>query len=173
MNIISKSKAKTHLSLLCLLLSFASCQTVETEHYLIPKGFTGRVEIIFDQKNGAAIKYEKGKARVYEIPKSGILLTQFHYEGGWINHHYYYIDNSGKRTEMAIFDFKNKKDGTMDYPLSNKDSIGIFSDGTTGQATKEGAQFEFFFVTSYRGFDTMETYDHFNKRVSELTGIPL
>jgi len=154
------------------LLSCASCQTVETEHYLIPLGFTGRVTIVFDQKNGSPVRYE-GKARIYDIPESGVLVTRFHYEGGWINHHYYYVDNKNKRTEIAIFNFKNKKDGTMDYPLSNKDSVGIFCDGTTGQATKEGAQFEFFFVSTYNGFDTIESSDHYSKRVNRLTRLSL
>ena len=64
----------------------------EPETYLIPKGFTGRVNVIFNQKNGAAIKYENGR-RIYEIPSNGILLTQIKDEYGIINHQYYYVDS--------------------------------------------------------------------------------
>jgi hypothetical protein len=160
------------LSLFIALLGFASCQTVETEHYLIPQGFTGRVTIVFDQKNGVPTKYE-GRTRIYEIPSSGILLTQFHYDGGWIDHHYFYVDNTGKRIGLSIFKYEYNKDGTTKYAVKDKNEIGIMSDGTTGQATNEGAQFQFFFVSSVNGLDTMESNDHYNKRVNKLTGLSL
>ena len=57
-------------------LSMLSCNNPESETYLIPQGFTGRVNVIFSRKDGAPTKYENNR-RVYEIPANGVLLTQF------------------------------------------------------------------------------------------------
>src|ERR1022692_1020863 len=90
------------LCLCVILFSVASCQTTESEDYLIPNGFSGRVTIIFNQKDGIPVKYGGGK-RIYEIPASGILLTEFNDEYGWVNRHYYYMDSTGKKTSLEIF----------------------------------------------------------------------
>ena len=64
--------------ILCLLtLSANSCtNTGESEIIVAPSGFTGRMLIIFNQKHGAPVEYY-GNARVYQIPRDGILKTQF------------------------------------------------------------------------------------------------
>ena len=46
------------------------------ERYLIPKDFRGVVYVVSDQENGTEKEYE-GIHRVYRIPESGILFTQF------------------------------------------------------------------------------------------------
>ncbi|MEO6047230.1 MAG: hypothetical protein ABIQ57_07130 [Candidatus Kapaibacterium sp.] len=53
-----------------------SCNKSEQDVVVVPKNFKGYVLVIFNQKNGAAPKYEDNK-RVYEIPENGILKTQF------------------------------------------------------------------------------------------------
>jgi len=65
-----------------------SCNNPEPETYLIPREFTGRVDVIFNRKDGSPPKYENGR-RVYEIPSSGVLLTQFKDEYGLVDHRYY------------------------------------------------------------------------------------
>src|ERR1700710_258694 len=80
----------------------------EPEDYLIPENFTGRVTVIFNQKEGMPIKYENGR-RVYEIPANGILLTQFKAEYGIINHHYFYFDSTGKKTGLPIYEYEYNK----------------------------------------------------------------
>jgi len=78
-----------------------ACSNPESEDYLIPQDYKGRVNIIFNQKQGAEIRYENG-SRVYEIPSSGILLTQFKDEYGRTDHHYFYVEKTGKRTKLEI-----------------------------------------------------------------------
>lgn len=47
----------------------------EAEIHLIPEGYVGLVSIVFRAANGDAPAYEND-ARLYRIPKTGILLTQ-------------------------------------------------------------------------------------------------
>jgi hypothetical protein len=51
-------------------------KSVESETFLIPRNYRGRVRIIFNQKCGETIKYED-KRRAYDIPNDGNLFTQF------------------------------------------------------------------------------------------------
>ena len=54
--------------ILAIVINTLSCQNQpEPEDYLIPEGFKGRVNVIFNQQNGVPAKYENGR-RVYEIP---------------------------------------------------------------------------------------------------------
>lgn len=158
--------------ILMQVLVLSSCnQKPKPETYLIPEGFKGRATVIFNQKKGVPSKYENGR-RIYEIPANGILLTQFKEEYGFIDHQYYYVDSSSKRTALEIFKDEKSTDSTI---KADRNKVGIFEDGTTGQYTNnsEAAPFQFFFVTSYNGFDTIETHDHFNKRINKLIGTNL
>jgi hypothetical protein len=47
----------------------------QSEIHLIPNGYVGWVAIAFRAANGEVAMYE-GDARLYRIPKSGVLLTQ-------------------------------------------------------------------------------------------------
>src|SRR6185312_14368855 len=110
---------------------FIACNPSEPETYLIPAGYTGRVNIIFNRINGEPPKYENGR-RVYNIPTSGILLTQFKDEYGITDHKYYHIRNDGTRLPIRIFQTEYNKDGTTKWSINNPDEMGIFLDGTTG-----------------------------------------
>ncbi|QMU65411.1 MAG: hypothetical protein GKR88_14710 [Flavobacteriaceae bacterium] len=61
-----------------VVFGFISCTYRKAEDIirLIPEGYIGPVLVVFDQKNGEPKEYEDGK-RVYRIPKSGVLKTQF------------------------------------------------------------------------------------------------
>jgi hypothetical protein len=48
----------------------------DPEIHLIPEGYTGEVTIVFNAPDGAPFDVEDG-ARLYRIPSSGILFTQF------------------------------------------------------------------------------------------------
>ena len=72
----------------------------EPEVHLLPAGFTGPVVILFDQANGTPPRRE-GRARVYEIPASGILRTQFRENDGWSSPRYYYVDSAGQRSPVV------------------------------------------------------------------------
>lgn len=70
------------------------------ELHLIREGFEGPVLIIFNDPDGEPREYE-GKSRVYEIPPSGVLRTQFPPNDGWSRPVYMYVDEQGNRTRIV------------------------------------------------------------------------
>jgi|GEM_PF-2247722 len=100
--------------LLLLSMTMPACgQTIEPEIYLLPAGFEGPVLIIFNQAEGAAPKYE-GEARVYEIPASGVLWTQFSDQSGWVPKGYpkfYHVSADGSRTKIEYTRWEDTTDG--------------------------------------------------------------
>lgn len=93
---------------LSLLATLLSCRQIgEQEIYLLPKGYTGRVLVILNQKDGAPKKYE-GKSRVYEIPETGILKTQFSNNEGWAELPQFYYDRIDKQNQIPVkVDYKD------------------------------------------------------------------
>ena len=71
----------------------------EAEIVLLPPAFTGPAVILFDQPMGAPARRE-GRARVYEVPASGVLRTQFHENPGWKKTEFYYADAAGHRASI-------------------------------------------------------------------------
>ena len=149
-----------------LLQFMTACrQQPEPETYLIPTGFKGKVNIIFNQFNGAAVKYESGR-RVYEIPNNGILLTQFEDEDGLINHQYYYIDSTGNRQTLKI---------DLEDNISNPSEVGIFRDGTLGvygnSDNPKSLSYQEFYVTDTKDFESYFTQGYqqkFQEKIKEL-----
>ena len=92
---------KMILSLIISLMLF-SCDSGEQEIIVIPKEYKGYVLIIFNQKDGNPIKYE-GKKRVYEIPQSGILKTQFKSNDGWREFTEYYYEKIAPENKLSSF----------------------------------------------------------------------
>jgi hypothetical protein len=158
-------------------LGLMSCtQKPEPETYLIPEGFRGRATVIFNQKEGAIPKYEKGR-RIYEMPANGILLTQFKDEYGFLDHQYYYVNGNGNRKALQIYKYKYNKDGTTKWIVNNQDEIGVFLDGTTGQYAGEDeprhAPFQLFIVSSNNDLDSFYTKKYqqdFNDMINKLIG---
>ncbi|MBO9584424.1 MAG: hypothetical protein J7574_09725 [Flavobacterium sp.] len=142
-------------------------QSKEKEIYLIQSGFKGKVNVIFNNAKGEPTKYENG-VRIYEIPKDGILLTQFKVQEGLIKRDYYYVDGSGKRNPLKIM---------TDSENTNDSEIGIFRDGTIGvygdSNDKNSLTYQEFYVTDknkLEGYFTDESINEFNKRVQVKTG---
>ena len=82
----------------------------EKEIYLIPPAFRGELIVFFDQPDGQEIQYE-GDTRVYNIPPSGYLKSQFPKNGGCMNDdriHFYYEDSIGVREPLDYFLNLNK-----------------------------------------------------------------
>jgi len=93
----------------------------EKEIYLIPKNFKGKIIVFFDQKGGMPIQYEDS-ARIYKIPNSGFLRSQFPANGGCMSDNrikFFYSDSLGNRTPCEYFlDIDIKKIPTeRDYVL--------------------------------------------------------
>jgi hypothetical protein len=147
--------------------------TAEAEVYLIPEGFTGKVNIVFNRNDGVPTKYEDGR-RVYNIPSNGILLTQFKINDGFINREYYYV-NKTNRIPLEIFKYEYKKDGTTSWEIKNDDEIGVFLDGTSGSYGSSSSlshlEYQEFIVSNYKGLDsfyTKEYQENFMERLARL-----
>jgi hypothetical protein len=97
------------LSFAIVFLSFflSSCGQKVHQTFLIPIGFQGRINIIFNQPNAAPIPIVNGR-RIYHIPEDGVLITSSKLETGFIDQEYYYIDKDGKRTKIPVQDLNAK-----------------------------------------------------------------
>lgn len=180
--------------LIAFMQMLSSCyQKAEPETYLIPANFTGRVEILFNQngvpyedKNkygrdtiytpqmGKPIKYENGR-RIYEIPSSGILLTQFKINDGFIDTKYFSIDGNGKRTPLEVFELEHYKRDSTRWIVKDKNKKGIFASGTNGSYGMH-IPFQFFIVSSYDELDSFYTKEYqtnFDDKIEKVTGITL
>lgn len=82
-------------------ISIQCTRQVEESIRLLPAGFTGSVFIIFNQADGVPKEYE-GNKRVYRIPKSGVLKTQFKTKGGSKSIAAFYEDSNGKRSVLPV-----------------------------------------------------------------------
>ena len=74
---------------LCLLQVLFSGCAGQSELTLLPDGFEGPVLILLSAHDGQPPEY-RGKARVYRIPASGVLRTQFGAYSGYVSPMFYY-----------------------------------------------------------------------------------
>ncbi|HXU27887.1 MAG TPA: hypothetical protein VN698_11705 [Bacteroidia bacterium] len=158
-----------------VMLFNSSCYNyAKPEIFLVPKGFNGRLEVVFNQKNGTPVKYEN-EQRIYQIPNDGILLTQFSDDYGIINHKFYYVDSIGNRTPIPIFAEEHNPDGTTKWLFKDENEIGVFLDGTTGQhAEGNKAPFLMVVISNYKTMDSFFTKEYktkFEERLKERTGL--
>jgi hypothetical protein len=161
-----------HLYLISILYLFAlsSCtHKAEPETYLIPEGFMGKVNIIFNRKEGSPVKYDDGR-RVYEIPADGILLTQFATNDGFINRKYFYKSQSGELRQL-----KNLEKDTVNL---SKDEVGVFLDGISGVYGNSGEssslKYQEFLISSYNLRDSFFTEDYkklFYQKIAKISGL--
>lgn len=178
--------------LLAFMQIFSSCQRAESETYLIPENFVGKVRIIFNQngstykyrdwnkkdtfytsKVGASKSYENGR-RIYEIPSDGILLTQFSENGGFNDRQYYSVDSDGKRSALKVFEFKHFKMDSAGYVVDNENLRGIFGDGTGGSIGNEHIFYKEFVVAKYNLLDKIlssSSSDEFDSKVEKILGL--
>lgn len=161
-------------AILITLLSSGCYRHAEPEMYLIPKDFTGRATVVFNQKNGDSVKYENGR-RVYKIPANGICLTQFKPTYGITDRQYFYVDSLGNRTLLPIYIEEHQSDGTIKWIVKDDNTVGIFLDGTTGQyADGEKAPFQEIAVSSLNTLDSFFTPSYkkqFENNLRKLTGL--
>ncbi len=122
----------------CLIISLSSCKFAEKEIYIMPVNYTGNIYIFSNVKNGESKQYDDKHSRVYAVPKSGILLSQFKEIYGVINKKFVYKAKNGKQIEFEGIPFQNDKgsldnnkvyafygnDATITFPKA-KDTIGI------------------------------------------------
>ena len=176
---------------IALMQVISSCKRAEPETYLIQSTFSGEVNIIFNQngipvryKNkynrdtvyipriGESIRYENGR-RLYEIPLSGILLTQFKENDGFIDREYSSVDSAGRRIPLEVFKFEHYKRDSAGWVVKNANTKGIFGDGTSGSYGNMHIFFQDFTVSTYRQLDSLFTKKYlkdFENKINESIG---
>jgi len=110
------------------------------ERYLIPEDYRGSVMVIFNQKDGQKKEFE-GKRRLYRIPSTGVLFTQFKDEQGWIDQDYYLVSPNGQRKKLGVLDTRdfNEEWTLVKNPKEPpRDSLAVFNPGTMGTMGNSG-----------------------------------
>lgn len=102
-----RNKMKTFFVILLLLFvsfSLTSCSfgqiVAEPVIYLIPAEYMGNVYIFHNVPDGVPLKRE-GRARVYEVPKDGILRSQSLEISGYYSAQYFYVTSNGRREKIT------------------------------------------------------------------------
>ena len=143
---------------ICCIYSCSDERVPET--FLIDKDFRGDFYIIYNQKGAQKEKFE-GDARVYKIPKTGVLFTEFEpdwrgmtYHNGRTSQRFYLVDEHGTRkevTELDIHKFEGEAPINPKMDSFARDSVVAFfiAAGGLGPYTCD---------SYYIG-----TYDHFGK----------
>lgn len=138
----------------------------EKEVFYIPQDYTGAVAIVFDQKNGVPKEY-KEDTRIYRIPESGVLYTQFPIVGnGLLHQKFYYIKSSEETVELSSLFLpllsSSKYDSTHAYALRGFD--GGFEKGNGGKV-----KYIYFCVGKASQSDSLTRAAHkFMDRVREI-----
>lgn len=117
--------------LIALLSACTEVKKREPAIYLIPDGYVGSLYIIFNAPNGQPPKYE-GDSRVYEIPPSGVLVTQMDANEGWIESsriQYFYVNDTNERTPIS----EHITSTIHDTPENRKDKQIIIFGGGLGE----------------------------------------
>ncbi|MBE0380138.1 hypothetical protein PPRY_b0420 [Pseudoalteromonas prydzensis ACAM 620] len=115
---------------IALLSACAEIKKSEPEIFLIPEEYVGSLYIIFNVPNGQPPKYE-GNSRVYDIPPSGVLVTQMDANEGRIesnNIQYFYVSNTGNRTPIS----KDSSLTQLNMPNSNAETARTLYGGGLG-----------------------------------------
>ena len=99
---------KNILACILVVIMLAGCgkpDECEREIYYLPEAFKGNVIVFFEQEDGAPVEYKDG-ARVYHIPESGYLKSQFPKNGGCMNDdriRFFYTDKDEIGEELDYF----------------------------------------------------------------------
>ena len=138
LSLLSKKKWYYQLLLIGLPIGFVIFTflraTAIPERYLIPDDFRGVIYVVFDQENGMDKEYE-GFRRVYRIPESGVLFTQFsENDGAYLSQDFYFVDNNDNREKIGVL-YSNHFNGpnTINPRPTEppRDSLAVFDPKTT------------------------------------------
>ena len=122
--------------------------SAEGEIHLIPNGFEGTVVIVFGDSAGAR-EVRQGRSRVYAIPATGILRSQFPPNHGFGNPHFYYVDARGTRRPI--------RNGGMCTDSTMKDSVQVCLMGQMAISGKKGPEYTGYIVSRHAA--RRELYD--------------
>lgn len=60
-------------------IAYAIYAEYNADQFVLPYGYTGKVKVIYNQKNGVSIQ-QKDRKRLFFVPSDGVLLIQCDYE---------------------------------------------------------------------------------------------
>jgi hypothetical protein len=118
------------------IVSYIVFKVTDASHdiFLIPEGFRGQVIVLYGQSDGQPKEFD-GNWRIYRVPQSGILKTQFQLKGDVINlgrTKYFFIDKNGGKTAIKAYceycDDKDTLSVQIVYGSLGGGSIGTFQD---------------------------------------------
>lgn len=134
------------------------------ERYLIPENFRGVVYVVFDQENGKEKEYE-GIHRVYRIPESGILFTQFSQnEDVYSFQEFFFVDSHGTRKELGVLDNRHFNWPNTINPRTTeppRDSLVVFNQRTTGRIlASDGQNYYNYKALTIGKYNEIEKWDY-------------
>ncbi|MDB4175269.1 hypothetical protein N9766_02790 [Flavobacteriaceae bacterium] len=141
------------------------------ERYLLPEDFRGVVYVVFDQENGQEKEHE-GFRRVYRIPESGILFTQFSQnEEVYSFQEFFFEDSNGKRTELGELDYRHFNGPNTINPRPNeppRDSLVVFNQRTTGRILAgDGQDYYNYKALTIGKYDEIQKWDYLDLKKIE------
>ncbi|MDO3677786.1 DUF6843 domain-containing protein [Paenibacillus ehimensis] len=102
--------------------------------YLLPDGYTGWVEIRYEQE-GSPPLIREGKKYVHLIPRTGVLNTSDSPTSGGME--FYYLDEQGKRNKIGLEMIRTQamktKDVLTSKGIQEQVSVNVFFVGTGQQ----------------------------------------
>jgi hypothetical protein len=163
-----------------LLLLLGCVDRAEPETFLIEKGYRGKINVVFNESNGQAEKYEDGR-RIYEIPVNGILITRFKDNYGIMNQQYFYVDSRGAREALKtldVSDFNEAWTTTKNRNEPSRDEVAVFFAARVGvygnSEDPKSLKFQEFYVSTYRElkkYQDQKYEEEFLDKVMRLTGV--
>lgn len=148
------TNASNYIALISFFILLCNCSFIrktELEEYYIPKGYIGKVYILYGQKEGLEKEYIFGK-RIYRINKNGVLFTKFEPNDGVFNGEdmlFFYVDSLGNKLEIKKI---SMYDTTI--PVNSVIIFGMVHGGKEGiENIKE------FFVDSSKNINKYTPFD--------------
>jgi hypothetical protein len=146
---------KVNKVLIFILFCMVSCtKKAEKSIFIIPENYQGTILVVYEIPNSSKSEYNKKGTRIYRIPSSGILETEFKPNYGTTTEpEYYYGDFKYKLDYFSSSDWKKKE---------NSDRI-VVSGVITGKDKKD---FLIFTVGSIKN-DSIGDMSDINKIITE------
>jgi hypothetical protein len=106
-------------------------QKAEAETFLIPKDYRGEIVVFLDEECGSEPLMENGR-RVYMISESGVLISKFKMNDGYLNRQFYLVDKPGNRQEIPAFDRQQFETEQEEWGAGKSQAFGPLTKETVG-----------------------------------------
>lgn len=162
----------TLLSILIMTTTFMislQMRKAEPETFLIPEGFRGEFVIFYEEPCGSPPKYVDGR-RVYEIPESGVLVTAFDKNKGYLDRKFFFVSSSGTLRELPEFRRQNYETERKEWNAYRRTPVEELTKETVGAFWSNGSTLVFesrnlfgYIIADYRYFELPEK-ERFHER---------